>query len=68
MAVLPDVLGCSFDRLRTGSPCDVPFRYASEPIPRYRGKATRWHARLRGLATAIHEKSGQARPFMKHAG
>jgi hypothetical protein len=36
MAVLPGVLGCSFDRLRTGSPCDVPLRYASEPIPRYR--------------------------------
>ncbi|MGB7031076.1 MAG: hypothetical protein WBF29_06475 [Syntrophobacteria bacterium] len=33
MAVLPGVLGCSFDRLRTGSPCDVPFRYASEPPP-----------------------------------
>ncbi|MGB5921011.1 MAG: hypothetical protein WBH36_02210 [Syntrophobacteria bacterium] len=33
MAVLPGVLGCSFDRLRTGSPCDVPFRYASEPTP-----------------------------------
>jgi hypothetical protein len=33
MAVLPGVLGCSFDRLRTGSPCDVPFRYASGPIP-----------------------------------
>jgi hypothetical protein len=32
MAVLPDVLGCSFDRLRTGSPCDVPFRYASALI------------------------------------
>ncbi|MDH3555287.1 MAG: hypothetical protein OES18_05480 [Deltaproteobacteria bacterium] len=33
MAVLLGVLGCSFDRLRTGSPCDVPFRYASEPTP-----------------------------------
>jgi len=32
MAVLPGVLGCSFDRLRTGSPCDVPFRYASASI------------------------------------
>ncbi|MDH3558759.1 MAG: hypothetical protein OEU80_14840 [Deltaproteobacteria bacterium] len=30
MAVLPGVLRCSFDRLRTGSPCDVPFRYASD--------------------------------------
>ena len=43
MTVLPGVLGCSFDRLRTGSPCDVPFRYASEPIPRYRGTVARWH-------------------------
>jgi hypothetical protein len=29
----PGVLGCSFDRLRTSSPCDVPLRYASEPTP-----------------------------------
>ena len=28
MTVLPGVLGCSFDRLRTGSPCDVLFKYA----------------------------------------
>jgi hypothetical protein len=27
MIVLPGVLGCSFDRLRTGGPCDVPFRF-----------------------------------------
>ncbi|MDH3897322.1 MAG: hypothetical protein OEV18_08020, partial [Deltaproteobacteria bacterium] len=60
MAVLPGVLGCSFDKLRTGSPCDVPFRYASEPIPRYRGTVARWRAHLRGLATAIHELSGLA--------
>jgi hypothetical protein len=26
MAVLPGVLGCSFDKLRTGSPCDVPLK------------------------------------------
>jgi hypothetical protein len=39
-------------------PCDVPFRYASEPIPRYRGTVARWHDHLRGLATAIHEISG----------
>jgi hypothetical protein len=39
-------------------PCDVPFRYASEPIPRYRGTVARWHTHLRGLATAIHEISG----------
>ncbi len=39
-------------------PCDVPFRYASEPIPRYRGTVARWHAHLRDLATAIHDISG----------
>ena len=39
-------------------PCDVPFRYASGPIPQYRGTVARWHAHLRGLATAIHETSG----------
>src|SRR5210317_1829664 len=39
-------------------PCDVPFRYASGPIPRYRGTVARWHAHLRGLATAIHKISG----------
>jgi len=39
-------------------PCDVLFKYASEPIPRYRGTVDRWHAHLRGLATAIHELSG----------
>ncbi|MDH3898079.1 MAG: hypothetical protein OEV18_11880 [Deltaproteobacteria bacterium] len=33
MVALPGVLGCSFDRLRTGSSCDVPFRYASKPTP-----------------------------------
>ena len=43
---------------RTGSPCDVPFRYASEPIPRCRGTVDRWHAYLHGLATLIHETSG----------
>ncbi|MDH3774343.1 MAG: hypothetical protein OET42_08420, partial [Deltaproteobacteria bacterium] len=40
ITALPGVLGCSFDRLpgtmpgtgRTGSPCDVPFRYASVSI------------------------------------
>ena len=54
MIVLPGVLGCSFDRLRTGSPCDVLLKYVSEPIPRYRGTVARWHSHLRGLATAIH--------------
>jgi hypothetical protein len=32
MRVLPGVLGCSFDRLRTGGPCDVLFKYASASI------------------------------------
>jgi hypothetical protein len=40
------VLGCSFDRLRTGSPCEVPFRYASKPIARYRGTVSRWYTHL----------------------
>jgi hypothetical protein len=65
LAFLPGVLECSFDRLpettlgtgRTGSPCDVPLRYASEPIPRCRGTVARWHGHLRGLATAIHKIS-----------
>ncbi|MEJ2364531.1 MAG: hypothetical protein P8017_07595, partial [Deltaproteobacteria bacterium] len=39
--------------------CGVPFRYGSEPIPRYRGTVARWPAHLRGLATEIHEISGQ---------
>ena len=52
--------------LRTGSPCDVPFRYASEPIPRYRGTVARWHAHLRGLATAIHKISGLEANYTYH--
>ena len=32
LAVLPGVRGCSFDRLRTSSPCDVASRHASDPI------------------------------------
>jgi hypothetical protein len=35
--------------------CDVQFRYASEPIPRYRGTVARWHAHLHALAMAIHQ-------------
>ncbi|MGB5922311.1 MAG: hypothetical protein WBG51_03685 [Syntrophobacteria bacterium] len=73
MAVLPGVLGCSFDRLRTGSPCDVPFRYASESrgiAGRFPGGTPIFFAlaalrsvpqagsQFRGLATAIHEISG----------
>ena len=49
MAVLPGVLGCRPLR-RT-----VQVRLG---IPRYRGTVARWHAHLRGLATAIHEISG----------
>ena len=56
MGVLPGVLGC-----RT---LDVPFRYASDPIPRYRGTVARWHAHLCGLATAIHEISGLAQVYV----
>jgi hypothetical protein len=41
-------------------PCDVPFRYTSDPIPRYRGTVARWYAHLRGLVTPIHETSGLA--------
>ena len=48
----------SFLRSSGVGPCDVPFRYASKPIPRCRGTVARWHAHLRGLATAIHEISG----------
>ncbi|MEE8315681.1 MAG: hypothetical protein V3R70_03945 [Syntrophobacteria bacterium] len=51
MAVLPGVLGCRSLRRTV-------HRYASEPTPRYRGTVARWHAHLRGLATAIHEISG----------
>ena len=50
---------CPSFRASSGvDPCDVPFRYASGPTPRYRGTVARWHAHLRGLATAIHEISG----------
>jgi hypothetical protein len=66
MAVLPGVLGCSFDRLpatslgtgRTGGPCDVRFRYASEPIQRYRGTIAGWPNHLRSLATSIMKDPG----------
>jgi len=48
----------SFQASSGVAPCDVPFRYASGLIPRYRGMVARWHAHLHGLATAIHETSG----------
>ena len=56
MAVLPDVLGCSFD-------------YAQDKLTLRRTSGTpriqhpvvaRWHAHLHGLATAIHKTSGLA--------
>jgi hypothetical protein len=63
----PASSGVPSTTLRTGSPCDVPFRYASDQS---RGTVTKWHDHLRGLATAIHETSGldvgtngQHRPF-----
>jgi len=46
-------------------PCDVPFRYASGPIPRYRGMVARWQNHLCGLATAIQETSGQGRGILR---
>jgi len=52
MAVLPGVLGCRPLRLT------VQVRLGTNPA--YRGTVTRWHAHLRGLATAIHETSGLA--------
>ncbi|MEE9120577.1 MAG: hypothetical protein V3U56_04740 [Syntrophobacteria bacterium] len=58
MAVLPGVLGCSFGRLRTGSPCDVPFRYASDQS---RGAA----GRLPGGPTIFVVSRQQ---FMKYPG
>jgi hypothetical protein len=48
-------------------PCDVPFRYVSEPIPQCRGTVVRWHAHLRDLATAIHEISGLAQQLLLHS-
>jgi hypothetical protein len=52
MTVLPGVLGCRTLQ-RT-----VKVRLGT--IPRYRGTVARWHAHLRGLATAIYEISGLA--------
>ncbi|MEE9526951.1 MAG: hypothetical protein V3W07_04735 [Syntrophobacteria bacterium] len=50
MAVLPGVLGCR--------PLRRTIQVRLGAIPRYRGTVARWHAHLRGLATAIHEISG----------
>jgi hypothetical protein len=50
MAVLPGILGCSFDRLRAGTP--ILFALAAlRPVPQE-------GSQFRGLATAIHEISG----------
>ncbi|MGB6377609.1 MAG: hypothetical protein WBG24_12885, partial [Syntrophobacteria bacterium] len=56
LTVLSGVLGCSFDRLRTGSPAT----YWSS-TPRIQSPAVvRYHSHLHGLATAIHETPGLA--------
>jgi hypothetical protein len=58
MAVLPGVLGCSFDRLRTGSPCDVPFRYGNQSRGTA-GRVARWHAHpLRARCAPLSPASG----------
>ncbi len=60
MAVLPGVLGCSFDYAQDRLSLRRTIQVCLGPIPRYRGTVARWHAHLRGLATAIHEISGLA--------
>jgi len=54
LTVLPGVLGCSFDRLRTGSPATYYSSTPRIPLP----AVARYHSHLHGLATAIHETSG----------
>ncbi|MGB5923747.1 MAG: hypothetical protein WBG24_16830 [Syntrophobacteria bacterium] len=61
MAALPGVRGCSFDRLRTGGPCDAPFRYVSEPIPQYRGTVARHAAQAPALRVARPSSSRSLR-------
>ncbi|MGB5922344.1 MAG: hypothetical protein WBH36_08955, partial [Syntrophobacteria bacterium] len=46
LTVLPGVLGCSFDRLRTGSPAT----YRSGTPRNQHPAVARWHAHLRDLA------------------
>ena len=70
MAVLPGVLGCSFDRLpettlpetssgQAGQAGQAPPATYRSGTPRNQHPAVaRWHTHLRGLATAIHEISG----------
>ena len=53
----------SFQASSCVGPCDLPFWYGSGPIPRSRGTVARWHAHLRGLATAIHEIFGLGLDF-----
>jgi len=52
LAVLPGVLGSRLSRACRGEPCDVLNKYASGPVPRYRGMVARWHDHLHDLATA----------------
>jgi hypothetical protein len=57
-AVLPGVLGCSFGFAQDRLPLRRTVQVRLGTLLRYRGTVPRWHARLRGLATAIHETSG----------
>jgi hypothetical protein len=59
MAVFPGVLGCSFDFAQDRLPLRSTIQ-VRKPIPRYRGRVARWHAHIRGLATAIDKISGLA--------
>ena len=53
------ILLSELEALRAGSrassglgPCDVLNKYASGPVPRYRGMVAQWHDHLHDLATA----------------
>jgi len=65
MAVLPCVLGCSFDEgtcpeRSEGGQAHPAMYYSS--TPRVQPPAvTRWHVHLHGLPTTIHEISGLGR-------
>ena len=58
MAVLPGVLGCSFDFAQDRRSPRRTVQVRLGPIPRDRGTVARGHVHLRNLATAIHEISG----------
>jgi hypothetical protein len=64
MAVLPGVLGCSFDEgtcpERSEGGQAHPATYRSGAPRAQHPAVARWHAHLHGLATAIHELSGLA--------